>query len=73
MKTSVLNDGRALHLLPYYSEFSVKEGHLNIFQRSPEDEKLGLSIQAKKFMNIMESGFKRSSDRFWEAPLPFRD
>ncbi|XP_056006873.1 uncharacterized protein LOC125665314 [Ostrea edulis] len=70
MKTSVLTDERASYLIPCDSEFSVKEGYPDIFQRSPGDEKLGLSIQDKKFM---ESGFKRSTDGFWEAPLPFKD
>ncbi|XP_048764717.2 uncharacterized protein LOC125672561 [Ostrea edulis] len=72
MKTSVLTNGRASHLIPCDSEFSVKEGYPDIFQRSPGDEKLGLSIQDKKFMDIMESGYKRSTDGFWEAPLPFQ-
>ncbi|XP_062585367.1 uncharacterized protein LOC134247040 [Saccostrea cucullata] len=45
----------------------------DIFTRLPCDEKPGLSIEDKKFLHFMESSFHRSSDGFWEEPLPFRE
>lgn len=73
LKTSVLSNGRASFMTPCESDISVKECCSDIFQRLQCDEKPGLSIEDKKFLHIMESGFHRSSDGFWEAPLPFRD
>ena len=45
----------------------------DIFKRLACDEKPALSIEDKTFLHIMESNFHRSSDGFWEAPIPFRD
>lgn len=73
LKTSILANGRASHLVPCESEILVKECHSDIFERLQCDEKPGLSIEDKKFLHIMDSSFHRSSDGFWEAPLPFRD
>ncbi|XP_062584179.1 uncharacterized protein LOC134245966 [Saccostrea cucullata] len=71
LKTSILSSGRATHLIPCESEILVRE--CDIFTRLPCDEKPGLSIEDKKFLHVMESSFHRSSDGFWEAPLPFRE
>lgn len=68
-KTSILANGRPTHLGLCDSEFWVKEDP--IFQRTPDDEKPGLSVQDKKFLGIMENGFRRTSNGQWEAPLPF--
>jgi hypothetical protein len=73
LKTSVLPNGGASFLVPCDSEFSVKECYSDIFQRQQCDEKPGLSIEDRKFLHIMESGYRRTSDGFWEAPLPFRE
>lgn len=73
LKTSVLSNGRASFMTPCESDISVKECCFDIFQRLQCDEKPDLSIEDKKFLYIMEPGFHRSSDGFWEAPLPFRD
>ncbi|XP_061166393.1 uncharacterized protein LOC133175314 [Saccostrea echinata] len=70
-KTSVLMNGRSTHLLPCENEFLVEEEP--IFQRIPGDEKPGLSIEDRKFLDIMDAGFQRTSDGQWQAPLPFRD
>ena len=70
-KTSVLMNGRSTHLLPCENEFLVEEEP--IFQRTPGDEKPGLSIEDRKFLDIMDAGFQRTSEGQWQAPLPFRD
>ena len=69
-KTSVLPNGRHTYLDPCDSVFHVKDD--SIFQRSPEDETIGLSVEDQAFLDIMKSGFKMTEDGKWTAPLPFR-
>ena len=50
--------------------FTVKDDKL--FQRTLHDEEPGLSVEDRKFLAIMESGFTMSDDGKWTAPLSFR-
>ncbi|XP_033755843.1 uncharacterized protein LOC117338595 [Pecten maximus] len=43
-----------------------------IFERVPGDEKPGLSIEDKRFLRNMETGFKQTPSGHWEAPMPFK-
>ena len=69
-KTSVLPNGRPSLFDPCEKTFTVKDDKL--FQRTLHDEKPGLSVEDRKFLAIMESGFTMSDDGKWTAPLPFR-
>ncbi|XP_061165100.1 uncharacterized protein LOC133174074 [Saccostrea echinata] len=88
MKTCVLPDGRPTLMLPCNSNLQVKEKILNetstniictkteigesVFQRTENDEKLGLSMDDHEFLDIMNSEFTKDLDGHWQAPLPFR-
>ncbi|XP_062610110.1 uncharacterized protein LOC134271902 [Saccostrea cucullata] len=69
-KTFILPNGRPSLLEPCESKLSLKE---DPFLRTSQDEKLGLSIEDKAFLQIMDSGFKKDTDGHWTAPLPFRE
>ncbi|KAK3703198.1 hypothetical protein QZH41_004965 [Actinostola sp. cb2023] len=45
----------------------------NIFTTTKEDDKLGTSIEDRKFISIMEHGMTKNSVGNWIAPLPFRE
>ncbi|XP_062618752.1 uncharacterized protein LOC134280361 [Saccostrea cucullata] len=45
----------------------------DIFAKTKHDDSPGLSIEDKKFNDIMEQGFERDSEGCWSAPLPFRE
>lgn len=70
-KTSILSHGRPTVLQPCENAFSVKEE--NIFKRTQGDEKPGLSVEDRAFLNKMDAGFERTEIGQWQAPLPFRD
>lgn len=40
--------------------------------KTEHDEKVAPSIEDKVFLELMDKGFQKNSDRRWEAPLPFR-
>ena len=44
----------------------------DVFQRTKDDEKLGMSADDKQFLDIMDDGFERDANNNWIAPLPFR-
>ncbi|KAK3750317.1 hypothetical protein QZH41_010820, partial [Actinostola sp. cb2023] len=44
-----------------------------IFTTTKEDDKLGTSIEDRKFVSIMECGMTKDSVGNWIAPLPFRE
>ncbi|KAK3082605.1 hypothetical protein FSP39_000384 [Pinctada imbricata] len=69
-KTAILPIGRPTILEPCENAFAVKSDHF--FNRSSHDEKPGLSIEDRKFIDIMDSGFTMSDEGKWTAPLPFR-
>lgn len=76
-KTHVLGNGRGSILEPCPNEFNVK-GDIDkigstIFQRTREDEKIGMSIQDHQFLDTMEREFERHSSGNWTSPLPFHE
>ena len=44
----------------------------NVFERTKDDDKPGMSHEDKHFLKQMNSEFKRDSTGSWVAPLPFR-
>lgn len=68
-KTHVLGNGRATHFKPCEYDLHVKSD--DVFNKTPYDENVGLSIEDKDFLDIMDSNFERDQNRQWTAPLPF--
>lgn len=68
-KTFVLQNGRHSLFKPCDSKFQITD---NTFVKTEHDEKTGLSIEDKAFLQLMENGFKKEDDGRWSAPLPFR-
>lgn len=44
----------------------------NVFQRTQDDEKPGMSVDDLTFLKIMDQEFQKSENGHWTAPLPFR-
>lgn len=76
-KTYLLSDGRTSLFTPCYSSYNVKHPikefeQDSVFQLTKEDNKPGLSIDDRKFINIMNNEFYKNRFDKWTAPLPFR-
>ncbi|KAK3088225.1 hypothetical protein FSP39_016350 [Pinctada imbricata] len=75
-KTNLLPNGRESILQPCSSVLKVKEvepiGH-NVFIRTSEDEKPGLSRDDRSFLNIMSNNFNKDEEGHWICPLPLRE
>ena len=65
----ILENGRATLFKPCEYDLQLKSD--NIFVKTPHDESIGLSIEDKEFLHIMDSNFERDQDGQWVAPLPF--
>ena len=72
-KTSILEDGRSTCFLPCESHITVGTLIEPLFVKTSADETPGLSIEDKRFLDIMNSEFKRDDSGKWTAPLPFRE
>ncbi|KAL2089355.1 hypothetical protein ACEWY4_014043 [Coilia grayii] len=84
-KTNVLENGRPSLLTPCSSHIQIKElshtltgkakektiGSL-VFQKTKEDNKLALSIEDERFLQIMDKHMYKDGANSWVAPLPFR-
>ncbi|XP_026147341.1 uncharacterized protein LOC113121247 [Carassius auratus] len=44
----------------------------NVFQRTPEDDKLSLSVEDNIFLEVMNREMYMDESNHWVAPLPFR-
>ncbi|XP_061180594.1 uncharacterized protein LOC133189205 [Saccostrea echinata] len=79
-KTTVIEDGRQSIFEPCQNSFRLTEGIVphqdvvkkDIFQISADDDQVGLSVDDRQFLQIMEEGFEKDSSGKWKAPLPFR-
>ncbi|MEL6844726.1 MAG: hypothetical protein AAFP02_16065, partial [Bacteroidota bacterium] len=73
-KTYIMPDGRPSLVEPCPNKIKVTEVDLvdPIFQTSREDERPGLSIEDRTFLEIMDRGFHKDEHGNWVAPLPFR-
>ena len=79
-KTYMLPTGQPTILKPCTNKFEIREqidhsmsDELQLFVKTKDDDKPGLSIEDKLFLNQMDDGFIRDSSGSWVAPLPFRD
>ena len=45
---------------------------VDIFQRTKDDNKIGLSVEDRAFVQLMDREFHKDSTGHWSAPLPFR-
>ncbi|XP_074662167.1 uncharacterized protein LOC141914773 [Tubulanus polymorphus] len=81
-RTYVTASGRPTVFEPCENSFNVRELPLreddstyvgqDIFVRTPDDNKPGMSYDDKRFMRQMETEFVRDATGSWVAPLPFR-
>jgi hypothetical protein len=72
-KTHVLKDGRRTIFEPCQSSLLLKECEYDaVFKRAKDDDKIGLSVEDKMFLQIMETDFQKDAGGNWIAPLPFR-
>lgn len=69
-KTFVLSNGRPTLFEPCENQLFVVS---SVFQKTEHDEKLGPSIDDQRFIEIMNSSFKKDADGRWTAPLPFKE
>ncbi|XP_062607729.1 uncharacterized protein LOC134269543 [Saccostrea cucullata] len=44
----------------------------DVFLKTPEDDRIGLSVEDRQFLKLMEKSFTKNSEGLWTAPLPFR-
>lgn len=65
-KTHILQNGRPSLLHPCDNRIQIKD---HIFIKT---EKMALSIEDEKFVELMDKDLKKNADGQWEAPLPFR-
>lgn len=66
----ILQSGRPTFFEPCENQFSIVDG---VFQKTDQDEKLGPSVEDRKFIDIMDSSFTKDVDGRWMAPLPFKE
>ena len=81
-KIHILSNGRPSTLQPCPNDFELKTkvmGHAptpsigdDVFMRTSDDEKISLSVEDKKFLKIMNEGFRKNQNGNWSAPLPFK-
>ena len=80
-KTNILPNGRPTSLCcPCPHAMNVKD-HLtdgppivfDVFKKTRDDEKLGASVEDKKFISLMGESFKKGPTGNWVAPLPFKN
>ena len=43
----------------------------DVFVRTEHDEKIGMSVEDKEFVKLMDSSFEKDESNHWVAPLPF--
>ena len=78
-KTNILGNGRPTLMEPCCYNMMIKEkfptlpdiGN-NVFQKTKHDDRPGLSIEVKRFLELMNKEFCSDSSGPWTAPLPFR-
>lgn len=77
-------DRRPTILQPCENILGIKEIHSellkeyfdtnnNIFVKTKDDDKIGLSADDGKFIAIMDMSFEKDRNGHWTAPLPFKE
>ena len=72
-KTHVLNNGHATTFPLCEMNIEIYDQTDKIFIRTQDDNKVGLSVEDKHFLKLMESECKMDKTGHWSAPLPFKD
>lgn len=75
LKTTVMHNGRPTTLQECDNSLTVKDQpsyETGLFERTAHDDKIGLSIEDKEFLCIMDQEFQKDKSDHWTAPLPFR-
>ena len=55
----------------YYEHSEVALAKEDVYRATGSDNDVGLSIEDRRFMEIMENGIHKNSQGNWEMPLPF--
>lgn len=76
-KTFLISKDRASVCQPCPSGMRIKESGIsnldsNLFVRTSADDEVGLSVEDREFMQVMNSEFRQDSSGNWIAPLPFK-
>ena len=88
-KVSILNNGSVTCSQPCQNHRQIKEqisassyviGNRdfcyhgdNVFMKTPDDDRTGLSVEDKLFLKLMDTSFTKDKDGMWTAPLPFKE
>ena len=88
-KVSILNNGSVTCNQPCQNHRQIKEqisassyviGNRdfcyhgdNVFMKTPDDDRTGLSVEDKLFLKLMDTSFTKDKDGMWTAPLPFKE
>lgn len=74
-KTNILPNGRPTIFQPCDKDLQIHiqsvDGELDIFRKHKDDEEIGLSVEDREFIHIMENEMKLEEGN-WTAPLPFK-
>ncbi|XP_076045077.1 uncharacterized protein LOC143027605 [Oratosquilla oratoria] len=71
-KTSFVHDRRPSIVAPCGNQIHVSEVKDDLFKVTKDDDKAALSIEDRKFLDVMNSEFRKDQSGHWVAPLPFR-
>lgn len=76
-KTYLVSKDRASVCQPCPNGMRIRESGIsslesNLFVRTTADEEVGLSVEDREFMQVMNKEFRRDSSGNWIAPLPFK-
>ena len=79
-KTYVTRNRHGTIFEPCLNHLSVREHELyesdnigqSVFKKTKDDDKIGMSVEDRQFIQIMESGLPKTPSGNWIAPLPFR-
>ena len=70
--THTLNDGRCTTFPLCEKNIEINDFSDEIFIKTSDDNKVGFSVEDKRFLKLMESDFVQDDTGHWTAPLPFK-
>ncbi|XP_070203432.1 uncharacterized protein [Littorina saxatilis] len=76
IKTHVLHGSRESLFEPCQNNLKIAEADqlgTKVFERTKDDEIAGTSVEDRKFLDVMDSSFRKNDQGRWSAPLPFRN
>jgi len=77
-KTCIYSEGRSTVLSPCTNSFLCEEEYnpisqeCEIFKKTKDDDKPGLSVEDREFISLMNENFVCGPSGNWTAPLPFK-